>query len=113
MSNGFDHGFLMLSQVEVPWISVFSANNIMDMELIILGALHWRLGTVTAAAFVDPLLDLLCRTTGGSIERKTGQAGRSGSAGYMLDQLNSKHVRHDAKRYLYYALQGQSLSSVA
>lgn len=102
---------LMPSQVEVPWISVFSATNIMDMELIILGALQWRLGTTTAAAFVDPLLDLLYRTVSSSIETKTGQIG-SGNSGCILAQLHSKHVRHDAKRYLYYALQGQSLSGL-
>lgn len=100
-----------LTQVDVPWATIFTAANVFDMELIILEALQWRLAAVTPAAFVDSLLQML-QSMFCSLPR-VYQVAQSSSWGNSPStpntQVNSKSVRQDARRYLYFAVQGQSL----
>lgn len=99
---------LQCVQVDVPWGSIFTATNIMDMELIILEALQWRLAAVTPVTFAERLLQMLQTLPSNSPGEYQGfqslSSCESPTSRHTL-VVNSRSVRQDTRRYLYFAVQ--------
>eukprot|EP00884_Botryococcus_braunii_P012597 jgi/Botrbrau1/21338/Bobra.0184s0048.1 len=94
---------LQCVQVDVPWGSIFTATNIMDMELIILEALHWRLAAVTPVTFAERLIQML-PSFPGEYQGSRSVSSCDSSTRHQTT-VNYKGVRQDARRYLYFAVQ--------